>query len=140
AGVPKLLDFGIAKLLDPTTEGPTGTVGMRLMTPEYASPEQIRGEMVTTATDVYSLGAVLYELLTGERLHKDAGKPGVAGIHLDPDLGNIVLMALRPEPERRYASVQQFSDDIARFLQNLPVKARKESLPYRGRKFLRRKR
>src|SRR5207253_539442 len=124
---PKLLDFGIAKLLDPAAGALTALTGtgMRLMTPDYASPEQKRGEPVTTATDVYSLGAVLYELLTGQRKRDDPKKPSAVSKHLDPDLDNIVLMALRKEPERRYASVQEFSEDIDRFLQDLPVRARK---------------
>ena len=95
--------------------------GVRLMTPGYASPEQVRGEPVTTATDIYSLGAVLYELLTGERAHRirnalaqrqiaegdlhsgTAESRAQSVKELDPDLDNIVLMALRKEPERRYA-------------------------------------
>jgi TolB-like protein/Tfp pilus assembly protein PilF len=116
------------------------------MTPDYASTEQMRGERVTTATDVYSLGAVLYELLTGKRAHRaenywlEAKKPSAVARNLDADLDNIVLTAMRTEPERRYASVEEFSADIARYLQNLPVRARAESLPYRGSKFLRRNR
>jgi eukaryotic-like serine/threonine-protein kinase len=159
-GVPKLLDFGIAKLVDPVLDGATvatlTAVGARLMTPDYASPEQVRAEPVTTATDIYSLGAVLYELLTGQRAHHvetcspseiekeicthEPKKPSAIAKHLDPDLDNIVLMAMRKEPERRYKSVQDFAEDIDRFLQDLPVKARKESLLYRTRKFLKRKR
>jgi hypothetical protein len=126
------------------------------MTPGYASPEQVRGEAVTTATDIYSLGAVLYELLTGRRAHsietdspaaleraiceRDPRPPSDLVQDLDPDLDNIVLMALRKEPARRYASVEELSDDLARFLENRPIKARKESLAYRGRKFVKRKR
>jgi serine/threonine protein kinase/tetratricopeptide (TPR) repeat protein len=158
-GIPKLLDFGIAKVLDPSAEGPTAALtmtGVRLMTPEYASPEQVRGEPITPATDVYSLGAVLYEILTGERAHRiesssvgeiekeicgrEVRKPSAVVKDLDPDLDNIVLTALCKEPERRYASVQAFSDDLERFLHDLPVRARSESLPYRTRKFLKRNR
>lgn len=159
-GVPKLLDFGIAKLLDPAADGftvsLTGVGGRLMMTPGYASPEQVRGEPVTTATDVYSLGTVLYELLTGRRAHaletysaeeiakeictRQPPKPSTLVKGLDRDLDNIVLMALRKEPERRYASVQELSEDLDRFLQNLPVHARKESRTYRGRKFLKRNR
>src|SRR5207253_7301243 len=116
---PKLLDFGIAKLLDPAAGALTALTGtgMRLMTPDYASPEQVRGEPVTTATDVYSLGAVLYELLTGNRPHRletrtppeiervvctqQVSRPssatGAAGVPLQElrgDLDNIILKAL----------------------------------------------
>src|SRR5437764_1902959 len=113
-GTPKLLDFGIAKLVDPESAGHDVTrtiAGARLMTPDYASPEQVRGEPVTTATDVYSLGAVLYELLTGRRAHNiesySAGaiekeictsepeKPSAVVRDIDSDLDKIVLMALR---------------------------------------------
>jgi serine/threonine-protein kinase len=158
-GIPKLLDFGIAKVLDPSAEGSTMTFtgrGRPLMTPGYASPEQVRGGPVTTATDIYSLGAVLYELLTGERAHRigsyaaeeiekeicfrEPRKPSTIVRDLDPDLDNIVLKALRKEPERRYASAQDFSEDLDRYLKDLPVKARKESLIYRGSKYLKRNR
>jgi tetratricopeptide (TPR) repeat protein len=156
-GVPKLLDFGIAKLLDPEAAGSTMTltgVGVRLMTPDYASPEQVRGEPVTTATDVYSLGVVLYELLTGGRPHhiesssptaieraiclEEPKKPSSLNRHLDPDLDNIVLLALRKELQRRYASVEQFSEDIRRYLEGRPVQARKDTFGYRANKFIRR--
>jgi eukaryotic-like serine/threonine-protein kinase len=179
---PKLLDFGIAKILDdePRTDGSEATVTMvRLMTPEYASPEQVRGELVTTATDVYSLGVVLYALLTGRRpyrvtsrsphdivqavLETEPEKPSTAvnraedktaeavsrtregspeklRRRLRGDLDNIVLKALRKEPERRYASVEQFSEDIRRHLEGLPVSARPVTLAYRGSKFVRRHR
>jgi serine/threonine protein kinase/tetratricopeptide (TPR) repeat protein len=143
-GIPKLLDFGIAKLMNPAPDcaATTGTTaGVRLMTPDYASPEQLRGQKVTTATDVYSLGVVLYELLTGERFHpNNPQKPSTGTRNLDPDLNNIVHMALCDEPEKRYASVDRLSDDLGRFLQDLPVHASKEGLPYRGRKFRKRHR
>jgi serine/threonine-protein kinase len=168
-GVPKLLDFGIAKLLAPEVSGMAVTVAqtqtmMRLMTPDYASPEQVRGEPVTTATDVYALGAVLYELLTGERPHRfkdrrlaemervicetEVERPSLvlarAGAsarrrrELEGDLDNIVLMALRKEPERRYGSVDQLSEDLRRYLEGRPVRARHDTLRYRAGKFIRR--
>jgi eukaryotic-like serine/threonine-protein kinase len=156
-GEPKLLDFGIAKILDdePQSGGGHATVTMvRLMTPEYASPEQVRGEPVSTATDVYSLGVVLYALLTGRRpypassksshdiiqavLGTEPEKPSTANRRLRGDLDNIVLKALRKEPERRYASVEQFSEDIRKHLAGLPVSARPDTLAYRGSKFVRR--
>lgn len=158
-GIPKLLDFGIAKLIEDPADGSVWALtatGVRLMTPSYASPEQVRGESVKPATDIYSLGAVLYELLTGARAQqiesssaseieneicaKDPKKPSTVCRHLDPDLDNIVMMALRKEPERRYATVREFADDIDRFLKNLPVHARKNSPLYRSRKFLKRHR
>jgi eukaryotic-like serine/threonine-protein kinase len=158
-GTPKLLDFGIAKLVaaNEDTKGATLTLaGVRVMTPDYASPEQVRGEPVTLATDIYSLGLVLYELLTGQRAHhiekcspseiereictQEPKKPSVVARDLDADLDNIVLKALRKEPPRRYRSVAELADDLDRFLHDLPVKARKESLLYRTRKFLKRNR
>jgi eukaryotic-like serine/threonine-protein kinase len=175
-GVPKLLDFGIAKMLQPDHEPLLTVTGRRLLTPEYASPEQIRGEPVTTASDVYSLGVILYELLTGQFPYRVDGKtpqeieraittqeptrPSTAigksrfvnrepsdsrfTIHdsraLRGDLDNIVLMALRKEPERRYQSVEQLSEDIRRHLENLPVVARRDTVGYRTGKFLRRNR
>lgn len=166
-GAPKLLDFGIAKLLAPDAgESRTRTeTGLRLMTPEYASPEQMRGQAVATTTDVYSLGVVLYELLTERRPHEfRTSSPAeiervlsdtaieepskVAGRMTGPlarlsralagDLDNIVLTAMRKEPERRYQSVEQFSEDIRRYLAGLPVMARKDTFSYRSVKFVRR--
>ncbi|HLK70265.1 MAG TPA: serine/threonine-protein kinase [Bryobacteraceae bacterium] len=157
-GVPKLVDFGIAKLLDPTEGADVDTrtmTGLRLMTPAYASPEQILGQPVSTATDVYSLGAVLYELLTGTRAHvlktADAVEavriicespvkpPSTVGLRgLRGDLDNIVLKAMQRESTRRYQSAGQFSEDLGRFLRGLPVSAQPDSIFYRTRKYVRR--
>src|SRR5215468_5710841 len=166
-GAPKLLDFGIAKLLSPDgsqTHTRTETA-LRMMTPEYASPEQARGQAVATTTDVYSLGVVLYELLTErrprefetyfpaeiERAFRDAeieepskvvsrntGAGARLARSLAGDLDNIVLMAMRKEPERRYQSVEQFSEDIRRYLAGMPVVARKDTFRYRSGKYVRR--
>ena len=171
-GEPKLLDFGIAKLLtreDASPESEMTRTGVNAFTPEYASPEQVRGEDVTTSSDVYSLGVLLYKLLTGRKPYKvkselfhdvaaailesDAIKPSskepviaapegkerVSRI-LAGDLDNILLMALRKEPARRYASVEQFAEDIRRYLRRLPISARANTLPYRTAKFVRRNR
>jgi eukaryotic-like serine/threonine-protein kinase len=160
-GTPKLLDFGIAKLLDPEagSEANTGT-GMRLLTPAYASPEQVRGERVSTSIDVYALGAVLYELLAGAQAQPIEGE-GLAALQrvleVDPprpslvapaarrraiagDLDNIVMKALQKEPARRYASVEQLSDDLGRHLDSLPVLARAGTWTYRVGKLVRRSR
>lgn len=183
-GVPKLLDFGIAKIVDPASTADSTLA--HPMTPEYASPEQIRGDSITTATDVYSLGVVLYQLLTGrspyrvdtraphelsraitetdperpsavvlraadirqggEITHLDAervsssreGSPAKLQRRLSGDLDNIVLKALRKEPDRRYGSVEQLDEDIRRHLEGLPVTARKDSWNYRASKFVQR--
>jgi len=156
-GTPKLLDFGIAKLVDPESTGAEMTLtvaGARVLTPDYASPEQVRGEPITIASDIYSLGVVLYELLTDRRPHhldtyspleieraicrEEPKKPSTWNRQLDPDLDNIVLMALRKEPQRRYGSVEQLSEDVRRYLENRPVRARKDTLGYRAGKFVRR--
>jgi eukaryotic-like serine/threonine-protein kinase len=126
-GAAKLLDFGIAKL---TSAFRTDEPATRLMTPEYASPEQIEGKPVTTASDVYSLGVLLHELLTGMR-------PPFGG-PLRGDLANIVTMATEPEPARRYGSVEKFADDIRRHLAGHPVGARRPTFTYRASKFIRR--
>jgi serine/threonine protein kinase/tetratricopeptide (TPR) repeat protein len=189
-GVPRLLDFGIAKLLSPEcfqTALVTRT-DWRPMTPEYASPEQIRGQAVTTATDVYSLGVLLFELLTGHRPYRSAGqsllemerlvcetepeKPsavinrteeklshdGDARTAITPesvssqrglqpaelqrrlrgDLDTIVMKTLRKEPERRYASVEEFLRDIDRYLTSMPILARTSTIAYRSGRFLHR--
>jgi eukaryotic-like serine/threonine-protein kinase len=197
-GTPKLLDFGIAKLLNPELTGQTlapTAPGLQLMTPEYASPEQVRGDAVSTATDVYSLGVLLYELLAGRLPYRltsrapadivrivcesepirpstaitsiDPEPPGQAATGSEPhhestaaskpsrrltvdadrlrrqlagDLDNIILKALSKEPRRRYASVDQFSEDVRRHLGGLPVIARKDTWGYRTTKFVRRNR
>jgi tetratricopeptide (TPR) repeat protein len=152
SGQPKLLDFGIAKLLDETGD-PTRTVE-RLLTPNYASPEQLRGASQTTATDVYSLGAVLYKLLTDRSPHETGGDPAavqevIAGARQIPpptrlnpelpaDIDYILRKALRTEPEERYASVDAFADDIRALLDWRPVEARSGDVWYRARRILRR--
>ena len=161
-GEPKLLDFGIAKLLDEMNdEAPEQTLtAHRMLTPEYASPEQLRGEPISTATDVYSLGVVFYELLTGAKPYRltsrrleeitraiteqEPTRPSATATAnakaLRGDLDNIMLMAVRKEPERRYPSAAQFSDDICRYLEGRPIRARKDTVGYRTGKFIRRNR
>ena len=189
-GVPKLLDFGIGKILSVSPQQPgedRSVTLLPIMTPDYASPEQVRNEPITTATDVYSLGAILYVLLTGRRPYRvsttslndivnaicstEPEKPSTAVMQssheedlatnsphangsrltdfvpeqpeklrrtLSGDLDNIVLKALRKEPARRYASVEQLSDDIRRYLEGRPVNAASGTLQYRARKFAKR--
>jgi serine/threonine protein kinase/tetratricopeptide (TPR) repeat protein len=183
-GTAKLLDFGIAKFLD--SDSSTKSIdqtdtALRALTPEYASPEQLDGLPLTEASDIYSLGVVLYKLLTGRSpysvqsrkpqeilklaLGTNPDKPSFAlekrvftfggrlsknvsqtnerqalKQALNCDLDNIVLMALRREPQRRYASVEQFSSDIALYLKGMPVLARKDTLTYRSVRFLKRHR
>ena len=189
-GTPKLLDFGIAKVL--STQDPSETVitrtATRHLTPAYASPEQVRGEPVTAATDVYSLGVVLYELLTGHRPYRlkqgtpaeieraiceqepdppstaidrveteklsdgttvtktveDVSRtrevePGKLRRNLRGDLDNILLKALQKDWQRRYASVEEFEQDITNHLGHRPIKARPSTVAYRASKFVRRR-
>jgi tetratricopeptide (TPR) repeat protein len=149
---PKLLDFGLAKILDATTDQ-TRTQD-RLMTPDYASPEQVRGAAQSTATDVYSLGAVLYRILTGQSPHvlpaSSAEAIQAAICDTDPvpatclnptlpeDLDYIVLKALRKDPADRYSSAEALSDDIGAFLDWRPIRAKSGDAWYRTRKFMRR--
>jgi len=185
-GVVKLLDFGIAKLLRRDAPAPdpsaTATLQPAPMTLQYASPEQVRGEPVTTASDVYSLGVLLYEILTGHRVHRfDTLTPGdveravcdtvpprpstVVGRprelrgatqapeslsrlrgadprrlrrQLSGDLDNVVMKALRKDPERRFASAEQLSEELGRYLEDRPVRSRPDTLAYRAGKFVRR--
>jgi len=160
-GSPKILDFGIAKLLAPIArfEREARTVtGAAMFTPEYASPEQARGDGVSTASDVYSVGAVLYELMTSEPPLRPTGNalerlrvicevepPRPSGIapsarrrELTGDLDNIIVKALHKDPEQRYASIEELSSDLARWLDGRPVTAQRATLGYRSRKFVRR--
>jgi serine/threonine protein kinase len=168
-GVVKLLDFGIAKLLGPalsSREEPRATTFLAL-TPEYASPEQVRGEPISTSSDVYSLGVLLYRLLSGDLPHKATGSttwalaqqicekdpapPSVTAVQattgygrfantLRGDLDNIVLKALKKTPEERYPSAEQLSEDLRRYLRGFPVAARPDTTGYRVRKFAQRHR
>ena len=151
-GEPKLLDFGIAKILALTTDSTITT--MRMLTPDYASPEQVTGGPVSTATDIYSLGAVLYKLVTGNPPHEfkdhsaegivsaitthEAARPGKWVPELEGDLEAILLKTLRKDPQERYATVEQLADDLEAFLNSRPVRARAGNSLYRARKFLRR--
>ena len=161
-GRPKLLDFGIAKLLDSDDPDAVATRTIGWFTPEYASPEQLRREAVTTLSDVYSLGVILYELLSGARPHDlrglspvamerrvatevpprpsdRAADPRVARL-LRGDLDTIILKALGREPARRYASVRELADDVRRFIAREPVRARPDSWSYRAARFAQRHR
>jgi non-specific serine/threonine protein kinase/serine/threonine-protein kinase len=147
-GVPKLLDFGIAKLLEPDADA-TSTL-LQPMTPECASPEQVLGQPITTASDVYALGVLLYQLLTDQQPYQfvtrtqaeiarvvceEEPKAPSTLRPLAADLDTIVLKAMHKEPGRRYASAEQLSEDAHRYLEGLPVIARKDTLTYRARKF-----
>jgi serine/threonine protein kinase len=147
AGDPKLLDFGIAKLVDGGSQN-TQT-GLAALTPQYASPEQVRGAAISTSTDIYSLGVVLYLLLTGRRpytldtatfaeMDRIICRQAPAHPGLGDELDDIILMALRKEPERRYGSVERFAEDIENYLNHRPVNARRDTVRYRARKFVRR--
>jgi tRNA A-37 threonylcarbamoyl transferase component Bud32/tetratricopeptide (TPR) repeat protein len=146
-GMPKLLDFGIAKLI--TSEPPGQATTVRALTPECASPEQVAGRSITTATDVYSLGVLLFVLLA-ERLPYGAGAAQPVELIraiceegpvwqpsglIASELRSILAQALRKEPERRYLSVEQFDADVRRYLAGLPVAARADTWSYRARKF-----
>ena len=161
-GSVKLLDFGIAALLDPAASAavPTRTLA-RWLTPDYASPEQVRNRPITTASDVYQLGLLLFELLAGRRAQRfqDASPAeidrivceepipapstvvgGRAARRLRGDLDTIVLVALRKEPERRYRSAEAMAEDVERHLLGLPLEARRDSLRYRAGKWMSRHR
>ena len=164
-GIPKLLDFGIAKLLESGDEALTlaTEAGGQVMTPQYASPEQLRGERVTTVSDVYGLGVLLYELLAGARPYDVIGKSSdeirqivtsavlrpsamaargsddVLARRLRGDLDTIVLTAMRTDPAERYGSVALLADDVRRYVEGLPVVARGDSWTYRTARFIRRR-
>jgi len=162
-GTPKLLDFGISKLLYCEVPDAVDMQEVAMATPDYASPEQIVGDPVTQSSDVYSLGAVLYELLTGVRPHR-IGQPTPPelerAICLNPvtrpseavhndrllarrlagDLDAIILCAMRKEPQQRYASVERLARDLQSYLEQRPVTARRLSFGYRTAKFIQRNR
>ncbi|HUU35754.1 MAG TPA: serine/threonine-protein kinase, partial [Vicinamibacterales bacterium] len=167
-GVPKVLDFGIAKLLGPDADAGAGagaTIGLTSWTPNYASPEQVQGRPVSTRSDVYSFGLVLYEVLTGEGGQRaDTSSPvaltqsvceqeapwpsaraaaagnRVLARQLRGDLDTIVATAIAKDPARRYASMAAFADDLGRYLEGMPVAARPSTWTYRARKFVTRHR
>ncbi len=161
-GEPKLLDFGLAKLVDDglASDDTQTQTAFRALTPAYASPEQLKGETLSTSSDIYSLGVVFYELIAGQRPFYFEGKSidqiirsvtGSAPVspsqteesrtlewasRLRGDLDNVALKALRSEPDQRYASVDQFATDIDRHLKGLPISARPQTFRYRSTKFL----
>jgi serine/threonine protein kinase len=146
-GIVKLVDFGIAKLVS-ESDGQNDATRTAHFTPRYASPEQIRGEPVTTAADVYGLGMLLFELVTGAYPYRPAAESAhalaQAALSDEPvippgtpaDLGAILTMALRKEPEGRYATAAEFAADVQRYRQGLPVIAQPVTLAYRSRKFI----
>ncbi|HWS99560.1 MAG TPA: serine/threonine-protein kinase [Pyrinomonadaceae bacterium] len=165
-GTPKLLDFGIAKLLDAEHAHERTETNFRAFTPDYAAPEQVSGGQITTASDVYSLGVLLDDLLHGTRRSQGAqpdagrwrsesseqktvatnlptkqdggGRKAEGQRSVGGELKNIVSMARREEPQRRYNSVAQLAEDVQRYLDGLPVRAQKDSFTYRAGKFVRR--
>jgi serine/threonine protein kinase len=164
-GMVKLIDFGISKPLEPqlVLSDSSTAAGLRRMTPDYASPEQIQGKHLTTATDIYSLGILLFELLTGSRPYtlsnlsavvadqviseqggkKPSSAPGISSAarrELSGDLDRIVLKAMDLDPSRRYLSVQHFDEDLLRYLTGKPISARKTTPTYVLSKFVRRHR
>jgi serine/threonine-protein kinase len=158
----KLLDFGIAKLLEAESQQPGSRTTLRWLTPEYAAPEQVRGDPITTSADIYALGLILYELLTGQRAYECAGaspgqiehivttvepvkpssvvKKSALRRQLSGDLDTIALRALHKDPARRYASALQLAEDIERHCAGLPVLARPDTVTYRASRFVRRHR
>ena len=157
-GRPRLLDFGIAKILDPQCASENITIAHeRLLTPDYASPEQLAGEAITTASDIYSLGVLLYEVLAGHKPWKFSTLPpaemlrllhtsepprpsALAAPHLRSaiagDLDMIVRKAMHVDAQRRYSSAEKLADDLRRYIEGRPVRARPDSLAYRATKFL----
>ena len=172
-GEVKLLDFGIARIMEPLREDPGDATGpvAAILTPDYASPEQVRGEPVATSSDVYQLGLLLYELLTGARAQHVTGRTpmdlaraicdetplrpsdrvrdtsdavcearrvgrSALARTLRGDLDTIVMVALRKDADRRYASVADLREDVRRYARGLPIRARGDALPYRVRKFV----
>ena len=151
-GEPKLLDFGIAKILDLAAD--STVTGLRMLTPDYASPEQVAGSAISTSSDVYSLGAVVYRLLTGRSPHvigntspgaiaaavvtAEVARPGKLVPAIKGDLEAILLKTLRKEPAERYPSVEHFADDLRAYLDSRPIRARQGDWAYQLRKIARR--
>jgi eukaryotic-like serine/threonine-protein kinase len=162
-GTPKLLDFGISKLLHSQPLDPADAHDVVMATPDYASPEQIVGDPVTPASDIYSLGAVLYELLTGARPHRiekatplaieraiclepiipprqAVGRNSALAKRLGGDLDSIILRAMQKDPDQRYTSAEHLAEDLRRSLEHRPVTARPHTPGYRAERFIRRNR